>query len=365
MAGPKFIGNDCLETLLKLLGLSDDLSGMSDVVFVAIDFENAQSIWENTSSKMGCQVGIAVLDTRKIEKRRLAATSLYLDNELDEGPSKGAEELITTYNFAAGPVEYCQRAKVKSSFLFGKTIFIDQSDMRQKIESCLPQERDIILVGHDLYHDLKALETLGLNFKVYSPWNAIDTLTIARQLFPPKSKSSLRDILRKLKCPYNGLHCAGNDANFTLRAMLLLAARACQQTHPETSRILAMIATTSVYYFGQPDHPVIKQRELRKKEKGELREMREYLQNIKKIVRAQRAVTAEMKDEGELLEEGDLFRLEASCYNQERAAAELRNKDDILEGEDLRWVEVSRYGLDTDCVARPWGLQWVMLHDQA
>ena len=118
---------------------------MSDVVFVAIDFENAQSIWENTSSKMGCQVGIAILDTRKIERRRLAATSLYLDNELDESPSKGAEELITTYNFAGGPVEYCQRAKVKSSFLFGKTIFIDQSDMRQKIESCLPQERDIIL----------------------------------------------------------------------------------------------------------------------------------------------------------------------------------------------------------------------------
>lgn len=365
MARSRAINNDCLPRLLRLLGLSDDSSGMSDVVFVAIDFENPQSVWEKTSSKVGCQVGIAVLDTKQLEKRRLATASSCEDDEQWNGSMKEAEELITTYNFAAGPVKYCESGRIKNRFLFGKTTLTDSSDMREKVESCIPQNREIILVGHNLHSDLKALESLELNFKTYAPWNAIDTSIIGRQMFTPKSKNSLRGILRRLKCPYVALHCAGNDANFTLRAMLLLAARACHQNHLEMSRFLAKIATTSSYYFGQQDHPMVKEWELRKKVNEELREIREYLQNVRRIARAQRAVTGEAQDEGNFLEEGDLSRLEASCHDQGRAVAELQNKDDALEEGDLRWVEVPWHDRGRDCISRPWGLEWVMMHDQA
>lgn len=353
MARSKAIDNDCLPRLLRLLGLLDDSTGISDVVFVAIDFENAQSVWRGTSSKKGCQVGVAVLDARQLEKRHLAAASSCLDEEQNDNHQEEAEELITTYNFAAGPVKYCERDKVKNSFLFGKTIFIDSSDMLEKIESCIPQNRRIILVSHGLDNDLRALETLKFKFRV-----SIDTFIIARQMFPPNSDKKLRGILQRLKCPYVGLHCAGNDANFTLRAMLLLAARACQQTHLETSRFLATIATTSSYYIGQQEHAKVKERELKRKEKEEFREMREYLRDVKRIARAQRAVIAEVQNEENFLVEGDLSRLETFVHDHERAAvAELQNEDDVLKEGDLRWLEVPWNDQGKACIARPCGLQ--------
>jgi hypothetical protein len=83
-------------------------------------------------------------------------------------------------------------------------------------------------------------------------------------------------------------------------------------------------------------------------------------------MRARRAVDPELQNEDSVLEEGDLSRLETSGHDQERVAvAELQN---------LRWLEIplhdqGRAGIaeskSRDCVARPWGLQWVMMYDQA
>jgi hypothetical protein len=36
-------------------------------------------------------------------------------------------------------------------------------------------------------------------------------------------KASLRELLTVLKCPFQHMHIAGNDANFTLRALLMLS----------------------------------------------------------------------------------------------------------------------------------------------
>lgn len=41
---------------------------------------------------------------------------------------------------------------------------------------------------------------------------------------------TLGELLSELKCPHNWLHNAGNDANYTLRALLLLAIRSCHET---------------------------------------------------------------------------------------------------------------------------------------
>jgi hypothetical protein len=63
--------------LLSLLGLSDDSTGTSDVVFVAIDFENAESIRKKTSSEEGWEIGIAVLDTGQLDDMISAVSSMY------------------------------------------------------------------------------------------------------------------------------------------------------------------------------------------------------------------------------------------------------------------------------------------------
>ena len=66
------------------------------------------------------------------------------------------------------------------------------------------------------------------------------------------------------------------------------------------------------------------------------------------------------------LEEGDLLRLEDSWRNQGIVATtEVQNEDGGLQVGDLRWVETPWNCQGRDYVARPWGLQWVMMHDQA
>lgn len=48
-----------------------------------------------------------------------------------------------------------------------------------------------------------------------------DTEDLARYTFG-SSKLRLWTLLTKLQCPFANLHCAGNDAHFALRALLLL-----------------------------------------------------------------------------------------------------------------------------------------------
>lgn len=293
--------------LLRLLGLSDDSTGTSDVVFVAIDFENAGSIWRGTSSKEGCQVGLAVLDTRQLEARRLGAVSCPDDKEDTFLEEPG--ELITTYNFATGPWEYCERVKSTKNFLFGKTVFINSNDIREKIESCIPPNRGIILVGHGLTNELKALDILKVNPKTCRIVSKLDTFLIAPQVSPKKFPSGSRklcDLLRKLCCPYDALHVAGNDANFTLRALILLAAQATHHERREMSKFLVKFATTSSHYIGFTKQ----QKRAKKKEKQERRERRETRRAVNRDARAQRAAYAELQNEDSVLEEGDLLRLE-------------------------------------------------------
>jgi hypothetical protein len=71
---------------------------------------------------------------------------------------------------------------------------------------------------------LKILQRLGINvFEVALVLAILDTHLIARNLLGASFK--LGALLAELKCPYKSsdLHNAGNDATFTLHAMLMLA----------------------------------------------------------------------------------------------------------------------------------------------
>jgi hypothetical protein len=68
------------------------------------------------------------------------------------------------------------------------------------------------------------LQALGFRFPVRRCSTLLDTAKIAEESFG-YWVGSLSKVLRTLGCPYDGLHCAGNDANFTLKALFLLAAK--------------------------------------------------------------------------------------------------------------------------------------------
>ena len=137
LPSPEMVCNFCL----VFLGFQTIL--LLSQTYVAIDFENIANIKDNLSMNLDSQVSLAILDTRDL-------TSSWPD------------KLVSKYNFATGSLSYCQKATRK--FLFRKTTIISQKDMLMNIESCIPQTCNIVLVGHDIRHDLHALSTLKFDF---------------------------------------------------------------------------------------------------------------------------------------------------------------------------------------------------------
>lgn len=198
-----------LRMLLEALNLSSrslEPSNLCDVVVVSIDSENINTIMSGFSRMENCQVGLAILDTKDL---------------LQISPSK----LISTYNFATGSSAFL--SKVSNKFLFGESVNISQLDISSSIESLFPKNRNILFVCHEFRSDLQVLRALDFPFPerlsgILDIFNMVDEVLEFWAGF-------LGDIVIMLGCPCNGLHCAGNDAHFTLRALLLLAARGFNQ----------------------------------------------------------------------------------------------------------------------------------------
>ncbi|KAK6521591.1 hypothetical protein TWF506_001803 [Arthrobotrys conoides] len=181
---------------------------VKDAVFVAIDCENASEFMKcNSLENANSQIGLAILDTRDLP-----------------GPDSSIVN-ISTYNFATGTSKYGKR--VSTRFLFGKSynLCTQKEQLAEQIKNIIPESRNIILVGHAIRQDLMALSSLDAGFLEY---RFFDTQTIARSVLPVinknmKANESLHNLLKYFNCPFDRLHCAGNDANFTLRLLLLLA----------------------------------------------------------------------------------------------------------------------------------------------
>jgi hypothetical protein len=194
--------------LQELFGLAAR-SGCN-VMFIAIDFENIANIQEDLSQNVNSEVGVAVLD----------AEDFY---------SVSSAELISTYNFASRCSDYQERARKR--FLFGESVAITQNDILKSIESLIPRDRQVVFVGHDIRNDLRALDMLDFDFSKFNI-TTLDTQAMSH------GSPTHRRLLLTLGCPFTKLHCGGNDANFTLKALLLLAVRDCV-TQPGIERRLA------------------------------------------------------------------------------------------------------------------------------
>lgn len=199
-----------------------------DTVLIAIDFENIDGIKYRSSDALKCQVGLAVLDTKE-----LSCTAL--------------DKAITTHSFVVGPSQYVTNTQHK--FMFGKVSEITFSEIRERIESCIPRHRNIVVVGHGMGGDLSALQALEVPLSASTI--VLDTLNIAK-ICLGWGQLSLRNLLSALGCPFDRLHCAGNDAHFTLRALLLIAIAGCsiqeQIQHHLKLDLLRQIATFPLPY---------------------------------------------------------------------------------------------------------------------
>jgi hypothetical protein len=276
------ISNNGLQLLQDFLGLTPHPSisdELRDVIFVAIDFENLGNIKQDPAQNLDSQVGIAILDTRILASSQL-------------------EKAILTYSFATGSPRYC--TATTKNFLFGKTTTIRQQDILTTLESLVPRTRNIALIGHDLKHDLHVLQILKFDLQT-SIVGILDTQKIASELLPDNS-STLRDILQALQCPFDKLHTAGNDAQFTLRALLLLAEKSCTHSiistrNQDTLASIQAIAQVPVLeQLSSDPQNKGRQKKIKRQQRSRKHQSKSWDTETQECIRAERAARREILD---------------------------------------------------------------------
>lgn len=115
---------------------------------------------------------------------------------------------------------------VNHRYLFGETNWIScLAELPAAIEGLIDRSRNIILVSHDLPNEKYVLQALGFDLET-SVVGRLDTFPIGSKLFgSQRGGLGLGKLLERLDSPVEGCHIAGNDANYTIRALILIAVR--------------------------------------------------------------------------------------------------------------------------------------------
>ncbi|KAI1120394.1 Polynucleotidyl transferase [Nemania abortiva] len=242
----------------------------SDSILISIDFENTINIRRGFTTSNDCQAGLAILDTRDLQHKY-----------------RPPEDLITTHNFVTGSPFYVSKAAPR--FLFGESSVIKPANLLTNIQSIIPQDRDVVLLGYAVQNDIKALHGLGFDFSRFtSTFVIVDTCRVAGEVFGAW-RGALGDLLLRIHCPFKKLHSGGNDANFTLRASLLLATREYNEMDNATSNYLQQISTSPISCLENLEN--LKAAAARKKEKK--RERRRKRQAKPRTIEQQTRLRAE------------------------------------------------------------------------
>lgn len=128
---------------------------------------------------------------------------------------------IKTVHFVTGSRDYFD--EVSRTLNWERSFHVATSELGSKIQRYLPRDRKIVFVGHDLGGDLRCLRTIGLRTCGPEFLTQLDTQAIYREVSGGYLKAKLVNILKNLNIVHSRLHNGANDANFTLRALLILA----------------------------------------------------------------------------------------------------------------------------------------------
>ncbi|KAH0537140.1 hypothetical protein FGG08_006044 [Glutinoglossum americanum] len=191
----------------------------SSVVFVSIDVES----FERDHKKI-TEVGISVLDTNDLSGippgkggsgwvKRIQTRHL----RIKEHAHLINKDFVTgcADRFEFGESEWVSLEEAPSiiaeSFRFPT---IDQT------------QRNIILLGHGIDGDIEYLKAMGYNpFNLHNLVEVLDTSVMYRYLKREQNPRSLGSVLSDLDIMGWNLHNAGNDAAYTLQAMLAIAVK--------------------------------------------------------------------------------------------------------------------------------------------
>ncbi|KAK5166907.1 uncharacterized protein LTR77_007636 [Saxophila tyrrhenica] len=221
-----------LRFLQEALGLQTHAApsrGATYPVFVCIDCE----AYERDQSAI-TEIGVAVLDTKDVQ---------------DYNPSEGLPMWLTKIKAAHyRPIEHANLlnrqfvAGREESFDFGSTTWISTLDITAvlrrifsapadilhaaNLDKKLPTDcQDVVFVAHGLRNETKYLRGLGFPLNGqggrHRVVRCVDTQIVAGGT--KKAHPSLQRLLRALKIEPVNLHNAGNDAVYTLHALISMA----------------------------------------------------------------------------------------------------------------------------------------------
>ena len=131
--------------------------------------------------------------------------------------------------------------------MFGESEYIPRRDIPQFLKDTISNRSPagapskVVLVGFSIAVELDILEKIGINLRdreLYSIEGILEIRTLSRGIIGPifpRGLPSLGKVLDYLRIPFQKSHLpnAGNDAHFTLRALLMLAATAFQKMELE------------------------------------------------------------------------------------------------------------------------------------
>jgi hypothetical protein len=216
-------GLEALQTLLRVLTSTPSTKiqslalGCKDPVFVSIDIEG--------QGHGGIrELGISIFDTQILQNSTIS----------DPCSAISTYNYTTQQNIVTKKREFDKELRI---FRYGQTQYIEERWLGWLVckilqngspDPACTEIRNKILVGHCVGGDLAQLTTIRggkVKFLLRNFPNVLvfDTQIIAQRWFGANRK--LKDIMRGLRMRFKGndLHCAGNDAHFTLRVLLMLA----------------------------------------------------------------------------------------------------------------------------------------------
>ncbi|KAL8796896.1 MAG: hypothetical protein Q9195_000979 [Heterodermia aff. obscurata] len=215
-----------------------------NVVFVCVDVE----AWEKDQSIV-TEIGVSTLDTNDLTKLppgeggknwmtairprhfRITEHRTFINQEFIAGCADRFEKDFGTSSFisikeAPQVIASCFREPFSASYRMKSNTVPGTSD---SLNHALNQEdphtkRNIVLVGHDIRSDINYMRQIGYDVSNLSNLlEAIDTADMFKALKHEQQSRSLGAVLLELEMVGWNLHNAGNDAAYTLQAMIGVA----------------------------------------------------------------------------------------------------------------------------------------------
>lgn len=191
---------------------------LNEPVFISVDVESNERCHSQVT-----EIGISVLDTRDLVNTPPGETATNWTTNLRSRHFRVKEySHVVNHDFIPG---YPDR------FEFGDSEWASLSELPTLTETCfqhyLSQQRNLVLVGHNPSVDVRYLHDLGVPLfqdLQHSPsvfLETVDTAEVFRVSRHELTVRSLGNILAAFGVTGWYLHNAGNDARYTIEAMVL------------------------------------------------------------------------------------------------------------------------------------------------